>query len=144
MPKTITRLSTRTALRRRFPADFIAEGLDQTRGWFYTLHVLGTALFDKPAFKNVVVNGMVLAADGKKLSKRLRNYPEPEEIFGTTGADSLRFFLMSSPVVGGEDVRFSYDAVNEVRRNVFMTLWNTYSFLSTYAEIDEVATAGSS
>jgi isoleucyl-tRNA synthetase len=119
-----------------FPAQFIAEGLDQTRGWFYTLHVLGTALFDKPAYQNVVVNGMVLAADGKKLSKRLRNYPEPEEIFGTTGADSLRFFLMSSPVVSGEDVRFGYDAVNEVRRNVFMTLWNTYSFLSTYAEID--------
>jgi isoleucyl-tRNA synthetase len=120
-----------------FPADFIAEGLDQTRGWFYTLHVLGTALFDRPAFKNVVVNGMVLAADGKKLSKRLRNYPEPAEIFESTGADSLRFFLMSSPVVGGEDVRFSYDAVNEVRRNVFMTLWNTYSFLSMYAEIDD-------
>jgi isoleucyl-tRNA synthetase len=123
--------------QKAFPADFIAEGLDQTRGWFYTLHVLGTALFDQPAFKNVVVNGMVLAADGKKLSKRLRNYPEPSEIFETTGADSLRFFLMSSPVVGGEDVRFSYDAVNEVRRNVFMTLWNTYSFLSTYAEIDK-------
>ncbi|MDF2461000.1 MAG: isoleucine-tRNA ligase [Candidatus Saccharibacteria bacterium] len=120
-----------------FPADFISEGLDQTRGWFYTLHVLGTALFDKPAFKNVNVNGMVLAADGKKLSKRLRNYPEPSEIFGTTGADSLRFFLMSSPVVSGEDVRFSYDAVNEVRRNVFMTLWNTYSFFTTYAEIDK-------
>ncbi|MDB5178110.1 MAG: isoleucine-tRNA ligase [Patescibacteria group bacterium] len=120
-----------------FPAEFIAEGLDQTRGWFYTLHVLGTALFDKPAFKNVVVNGMVLAADGKKLSKRLRNYPEPSEIFEGTGADSLRLFLMSSPVVNGEDVRFSYDAVNEVKRNVFMTLWNTYSFLSMYAEIDK-------
>jgi isoleucyl-tRNA synthetase len=117
-----------------FPAEFIAEGIDQTRGWFYTLHVLGSALFDKPAFKNVVVNGMVLAADGKKLSKRLRNYPEPSEIFDGTGADSLRFFLMSSPVVSGEDVRFSYDAVNEVKRNVFMTLWNTYAFLATYAD----------
>jgi isoleucyl-tRNA synthetase len=123
--------------KQTFPAAFIAEGLDQTRGWFYTLHVLGTALFDQPAFKNVVVNGMVLAADGKKLSKRLRNYPEPEEIFGTTGADSLRFYLMASPVVSGEDVRFGYDMVNEVRRNVFMTLWNSYSFLSTYAEIDK-------
>jgi isoleucyl-tRNA synthetase len=125
------------AFEQAFPAEFIAEGLDQTRGWFYTLHVLGTALFDKPAFKNVVVNGMVLAADGKKLSKRLRNYPEPSEIFEGTGADSLRFFLMSSPVVSGEDVRFSYDAVNEVKRNVFMTLWNTYSFFSMYAEIDK-------
>jgi isoleucyl-tRNA synthetase len=116
-----------------FPAEFIAEGPDQTRGWFYTLHVLAIALFDKPAFRNVVVNGNVLAADGKKLSKRLRNYPEPSEIFDTTGADSLRFFLMSSPVVNGEDVRFSYDTVNEVRRNVFMTLWNSYAFLALYA-----------
>ncbi len=119
-----------------FPADFIAEGLDQTRGWFYTLHVLATALFDKPAFKNVVVNGLVLAADGKKLSKRLRNYPDPQELFDKYGADSLRFFLMSSPVVAGEDVRFSADAVGEVYRNVFMTLWNVYSFFSTYAEVD--------
>ncbi len=120
----------------KFPAEFIAEGLDQTRGWFYTLHVLGTALFDKPAFKNVIVHGMVLAADGKKLSKRLRNYPEPSEIFDGTGADSLRFFLMSSPVENGEDVRFSYDAVNEVKRNVFMTLWNVLSFFTTYAEVE--------
>jgi isoleucyl-tRNA synthetase len=123
-----------TEFDQDFPAEFIAEGVDQTRGWFYTLHVLATALFDKPAFKNVIVNGMVLAGDGKKLSKRLRNYPDPEEIFNGTGADSLRFFLMSSPVVAGEDVRFSYDAVNEVKRNVFMTLWNTYSFLALYAE----------
>jgi len=123
----------RADFEEAFPAEFIAEGVDQTRGWFYTLHVLATALFDKPAFKNVVVNGLVLAADGKKLSKRLRNYPEPSEIFETTGADSLRFFLMSSPVVNGEDVRFSYDTVNEVRRNVFMTLWNTYAFLTLYA-----------
>jgi isoleucyl-tRNA synthetase len=120
-----------------FPADFIAEGLDQTRGWFYTLHVLGTALFDQPAFKNVVVNGLVLAADGRKLSKRLRNYPDPQELFDTTGADSLRFFFMSSPVVGGEDVRFSADGVREVQRNVFMTLWNVHSFFTTYAQTSD-------
>ncbi|HUD11060.1 MAG TPA: isoleucine--tRNA ligase [Candidatus Saccharimonadia bacterium] len=126
----------RVEFEQAFPAEFIAEGLDQTRGWFYTLHALGTMLFNKPAFKNVIVNGMVLAADGKKLSKRLKNYPEPAEIFDSTGADSLRFFLMSSPVVTGEDVRFSYDAVNEVKRNVFMTLWNSFSFFSMYAEID--------
>ncbi len=125
-----------TEFKDKFPAEFIAEGLDQTRGWFYTLHVLGTALFDQPAFKNVIVHGMVLAADGKKLSKRLRNYPEPSEIFEGTGADSLRFFLMSSPVENGEDVRFSFDMVNEVKRNVFMTLYNTYSFFTTYAEVD--------
>jgi isoleucyl-tRNA synthetase len=120
-----------------FPAQFIAEGLDQTRGWFYTLHVLGTALFDRPAFKNVVVNGLVLAADGKKLSKRLKNYPAPAEIFDTYGADSLRFFLMSSPVVAGEDVRFSADHVADVQRNVFLRLWNVYSFFTTYAEIND-------
>ncbi|HEX7259619.1 MAG TPA: isoleucine--tRNA ligase, partial [Candidatus Saccharimonadia bacterium] len=124
-------------LAPHFPAQFIAEGVDQTRGWFYTLHVLATALVDKPAFENVVVNGLVLAADGKKLSKRLRNYPDPSEIFATSGADSLRFFLMSSPVVGGEDVRFSAQAVSEVNRNVFTRLWNVHSFFSTYAEIDK-------
>ena len=118
-----------------FPAEFIAEGLDQTRGWFYTLHVLATALFDKPAYKHVIVNGLVLAGDGKKLSKRLKNYPDPEEVFSTFGADSLRFFLMTSPVVTGEDVRFSADGVSEVTRNLFMTLWNVYSFLTTYAEV---------
>lgn len=121
---------------KAFPAEFIAEGLDQTRGWFYTLHVLGTALMDKPAYKNVVVNGLVLAADGKKLSKRLKNYPDPAELFNTQGADSLRFFLMSSPVVAGEDVRFSAEAVQETARNVFLRLWNVYSFFSTYAEVD--------
>jgi isoleucyl-tRNA synthetase len=121
---------------KTFPAEFIAEGLDQTRGWFYTLHVLGTALFDQPAFKNVVVNGLVLAADGKKLSKRLKNYPDPAELFDTYGADALRFFFMSSPVVAGEDVRFSADHVQEVSRNVFARLWNVHSFFTTYAEID--------
>lgn len=122
--------------KEAFPAEFIAEGLDQTRGWFYTLHVLGTALFGEPAFKNVVVNGLVLAADGKKLSKRLNNYPDPAEIFDQYGADPLRFFLMSSPVVSGEDVRFSGEAVREVQRNVFLRLWNVHSFFTTYAEID--------
>lgn len=120
----------------RFPAEFIAEGQDQTRGWFYTLHVLATLLFDKPSFNNVVVNGLVLAADGKKLSKRLRNYPEPQEIFNKYGADSLRFFFCASPVMSAEDVRFSDDAVGDVYRNVFMTLWNVYSFLTTYAAVD--------
>jgi isoleucyl-tRNA synthetase len=126
----------KTEFKQTFPAQFIAEGLDQTRGWFYTLHVLGTALFDQPAFKNVIVNGLVLAADGKKLSKRLKNYPAPAEIFERYGADALRFFLMSSPVVGGEDVRFSADHVQEVSRNVFARLWNVHSFFTTYAEID--------
>lgn len=81
-----------------FPADFIAEGLDQTRGWFYTLMVLSTALFDKPAFKNLVVNGLVLAADGKKMSKRLQNYPDPMNVVSKYGADALRMYLVNSPV----------------------------------------------
>ncbi|HVE81023.1 MAG TPA: isoleucine--tRNA ligase [Candidatus Dormibacteraeota bacterium] len=122
--------------KESYPADFIAEGLDQTRGWFYTLHVLAAALYDKPAFKNVIVNGLILAADGQKLSKRLKNYPPLEEVFTTTGADVLRFFMISSPAVNGEDVRFSKELLEDVQRNVFLRLWNVYSFFSTYAEID--------
>jgi isoleucyl-tRNA synthetase len=82
---------------RSFPADFIAEGLDQTRGWFYTLTVLSTALFDQPAFKNLIVNGLVLAEDGKKMSKRLKNYPDPTTVVDKYGADALRLYLINSP-----------------------------------------------
>ncbi|MFA7682287.1 MAG: histidine phosphatase family protein, partial [Candidatus Peribacteraceae bacterium] len=116
-----------------FPADFIAEGMDQTRGWFYTLMILSTALFNEPAFKNCVVNGIVLAEDGKKMSKRLKNYPEPMEIVKKYGADAVRFTLMSSPAVRGEDLRFSEKAVAESMRNVLLPLWNSYSFFVTYA-----------
>ncbi|MFA5203486.1 MAG: isoleucine--tRNA ligase [Lentisphaeria bacterium] len=119
-----------------FPADFIAEGLDQTRGWFYTLVVLGAALFDKPAFKNVVVNGLVLAEDGRKMSKRLKNYPDPMVVMGTEGADALRLCLLASPVVRAEDLRFSEKGVREVLRSVLLPLWNSYSFLVTYARVD--------
>jgi isoleucyl-tRNA synthetase len=120
-----------------FPADFIAEGLDQTRGWFYTLHVLSTILFDKPAFKNVIVNGIILAADGEKLSKRKKNYPNPEEVFGTMGVDSMRYLLLSSPAVLADDVRFSAPHVDEIVKKFTLTLWNTYSFFVTYANIDK-------
>ena len=89
-----------------FPADFIAEGLDQTRGWFYTLMVLSTILFDKPPFKNLIVNGMVLASDGKKMSKRLKNYPDPMEVVNAHGADALRLYLINSPVVRAEKLQF--------------------------------------
>jgi isoleucyl-tRNA synthetase len=91
----------------KFPADFIAEGLDQTRGWFYTLLILGTALFDKAPMKNVIVNGIVLAEDGKKMSKSLKNYPDPAIIFDKYGADAMRFYLMNSPVVEAQDFRFT-------------------------------------
>jgi isoleucyl-tRNA synthetase/bisphosphoglycerate-dependent phosphoglycerate mutase len=116
-----------------FPADFIAEGVDQTRGWFYTLMVLATALFDQPAFRNCIVNGIVLAEDGKKMSKRLKNYPEPTEVAERHGADAVRFSLMRSPAVRGEDVRFSEKLIEETVRSVLLPLWNSYSFFVTYA-----------
>ncbi|MGF1664645.1 MAG: isoleucine--tRNA ligase [Acidimicrobiia bacterium] len=124
-----------------FPAQFIAEGLDQTRGWFYTLHVLATSLFDRPSFQNCVVNGMILAEDGRKMSKSLKNYPDPNEIFDDLGADALRAFLINSPVLRAEPLRFSKDGVREVVRTVLLPLWNTYSFFTTYAEADGITLA---
>lgn len=126
----------REAWEARFPADFIAEAIDQTRGWFYTLHVLATALFDKPAYQNVVCSGWVVAADGEKLSKRKKNYAPMDEVFDQYGVDSLRFFMASSPIVNGEDVRFSVDFLRDVQRKVFMTLNNIYNFYKLYAEVD--------
>jgi isoleucyl-tRNA synthetase len=119
-----------------FPADFIAEGLDQTRGWFYTLMVLSVALFDRPAFRNVVVNGLVLAEDGRKMSKRLKNYPDPAYVLDMYGADALRLYLIYSPVVRAEDLRFSEDGVKHVLKSLMIPLWNAYSFFVTYANID--------
>ena len=124
-----------------FPAKFIAEGLDQTRGWFYTLIVLSTALFDMPAFENCVVNGLILADDGRKMSKSLKNYPDPNEIFDVMGADALRAFLINSPVLRAEPLRFSKDGVANVVRTVLLPMWNTYSFFTTYAEADGVTIA---
>lgn len=121
---------------KSFPADFIAEGLDQTRGWFYTLTILSTALFDQPAFKNCIVNGMVLAEDGKKMSKRLKNYPDPQEIFSKYGADALRLYLMQSPAMHAEELRFSEKGLVELMRAVMLPLWNAYSFFASYANID--------
>lgn len=119
-----------------FPADFIAEGLDQTRGWFYTLTILAAALFDVPAFKQVVVNGIVLTTDGKKMSKSAKNYTDPSEVIAEYGADALRLFLMNSGVVRAEDLKYSNDGVKEVLKNVLIPLWNAYSFYVTYANID--------
>ena len=103
--------------------------MDQTRGWFYTLMVLSTALFDKPAFKNNVVNGMVLAADGKKMSKRLKNYPDPVDVVDRYGADALRLYLIDSPVVRGESIRFLESGVRDVVKVVFLPWYNAYRFL---------------
>ena len=119
-----------------FPAEFIAEGLDQTRGWFYTLTVLSAALFDKPAFKNVIVNGMVLAGDGKKMSKRLRNYTPPDELIETFGADALRLFLINSGLVKAEELRFTDDGVKDMVRRALLPWFNSFKFFSTYASVD--------
>jgi isoleucyl-tRNA synthetase len=111
-----------------FPADFIAEGLDQTRGWFYTLMVLSTALFGKPAFKNNIVNGMVLAADGQKMSKRKKNYPDPNLVISKYGADALRMYLVNSPVVRAESLKFKEEGVLGVVKEVFLPLYNVFRF----------------
>jgi isoleucyl-tRNA synthetase len=121
--------------QKTFPADFIAEGLDQTRGWFYTLTVLSTALFGQTAFKNVVVNGIILAEDGQKMSKRLKNYPEPEGVLDKLGADALRLYLINSPVVHAEDMRFSEKGVEQVLRQTLLPFWNAHSFFISYVRI---------
>ena len=122
--------------QHNFPADFISEGLDQTRGWFYTLIVLGAALFDKPAFKNCIVSGMLLAEDGRKMSKRLKNYPEPTEMLDVYGADALRLYLLDSPAMKAEEMRLTEAGIKESLRAVILPLWNAYSFFVTYANID--------
>lgn len=122
-------------VEKNHPADFIAEGIDQTRGWFYTLTVLSAALFDKPAFKNVVVNGILLAEDGNKMSKRLKNYPEPEIVIQKYGADAVRLYMLNSPAVKADDLRFSEKGVELCLRQFLIPLWNAYSFFQTYADI---------
>ena len=119
-----------------FPADFIAEGLDQTRGWFYTLMLLGTMLFGKSPYKNVVVNGLVLAEDGKKMSKRLKNYPDPTKMLDTYGADAIRLYMIYSPVVRAENLKFSENGVKQILRDLLIPWWNAYSFFVTYANVD--------
>ena len=122
-----------------FPADFIAEGLDQTRGWFYTLMVLGTCLFDQSPYKNVIVNGLVLAEDGKKMSKRLKNYPDPTKMLDTYGADAIRLYMIYSPVVKAESLKFSEKGVQQLMRDLLIPWWNAYSFFVTYANVDGFA-----
>jgi isoleucyl-tRNA synthetase len=130
----------RAWFEKHFPADFIVEYVAQTRGWFYTLMVLGTALFDKPPFQNVICHGVVVAADGQKLSKRLRNYPPPEEVFEKYGSDALRWHLMASPILRGGDLAISKDGAEfaEVLRLVLMPVWNAWYFLALYGNADGV------
>ncbi len=125
-----------------YPADFIAEGLDQTRGWFYTLMVIGTALYDQAPFKNVVVNGLVLAEDGKKMSKSLKNYPDPNELLDKHGADALRLYMIDSPVVKAQELKFSETGVVDVVRRILLRWWNSYAFFINYANIDDFRPKG--
>ena len=125
-----------------FPANFISEGLDQTRGWFYTLTVLAAQLFDKPAFENCIVNGIVLASDGRKMSKSLRNYTDPVEAIDKFGADSIRLFLMHSAVVKADEIRYSDDSVRDIIKSIILPLWNSYSFFVQYANIDGITCTG--
>ncbi|MBQ4553738.1 MAG: isoleucine--tRNA ligase [Spirochaetaceae bacterium] len=125
-----------------FPAKFISEGLDQTRGWFYTLTVLAAALFDRPAFENCVVNGLVLASDGKKMSKSLRNYTDPVLVIQQFGADALRLFLMHSAAVKADDLKYTDDGVRDILKGILIPLWNSYSFFVTYANIDNITPTG--
>ncbi|WP_285117018.1 isoleucine--tRNA ligase [Leifsonia sp. fls2-241-R2A-40a] len=115
------------------PADFIVEYIGQTRGWFYLLHTLATALFDRPAFKNVISHGIVLGSDGQKMSKSLRNYPDVNEVFDRDGSDAMRWFLMSSPVLRGGNLVVTEEGIREGVRQVLLPLWNTWYFFSLYA-----------
>lgn len=109
-----------------FPADFIAEGVDQTRGWFYTLLVVSNSLFNKAPFKNVIVNGLVLASDGQKMSKRKKNYPDPMEVVNKYGADALRLYLINSPVVRAENLRFKEEGVRDLLKDVFLPWYKPF------------------
>ncbi len=115
------------------PGDFIVEYIGQTRGWFYTLHVLATALFDRPAFKTCVAHGIVLGSDGQKMSKSLRNYPDVSEVFDRDGSDAMRWFLMASPILRGGNLIVTEQGIREGVRQVQLPLWNAYSFLALYA-----------
>jgi isoleucyl-tRNA synthetase len=122
--------------RSHLPADFVVEYIGQTRAWFYNLHVLATALFDKPAFSTCVVHGVILGNDGQKMSKRLRNYPDPEEMFNKHGADAVRWSLLNSPVLRGQDLRVTESDISKGLSEVVIPLWNAYKFFSEYANID--------
>jgi isoleucyl-tRNA synthetase len=124
---------------QHYPGDFIVEYIGQTRGWFYTMHVLATALFDRPAFRTCVSHGIVLGDDGRKMSKSLRNYPDPMMVFDTYGSDAMRWYLLSSPILRGADVSVTEDGVRDTVRHVLLPLWNTWYFLTLYSNAAGVA-----
>ncbi len=124
------------------PADFIVEYIGQTRGWFYVMHVLSTAIFDRPAFRNVLSHGIVLGSDGQKMSKSLRNYPDVSEVFDRDGADAMRWFLMSSSVIRGGNISVTEEAIRAGVREFLLPLWNTYYFFALYANAAAPPTEG--
>ena len=124
-----------------YPGDFIVEYLPQVRGWFYTMHVLATALFDRPAFRNSVVHGIVLGSDGRKMSKSLRNYPDVYEVFDTYGADAMRWYLVSSPVLRGGDMAVTESGIRDAVRQVLLPLWNVWYFFALYANAEGYSAA---
>jgi isoleucyl-tRNA synthetase len=126
------------------PADFIVEYIGQTRGWFYVMHVLATALFDRPAFSNVISHGIVLGSDGQKMSKSLRNYPDVSEVFDRDGADAMRWFLMSSSVIRGGNLVVTEEGIREGVRQFLLPLWSTYYFFTLYANASTGLSAGAS
>jgi len=125
-----------TWFENHYPGDFIVEYIAQTRGWFYTMHVLATALFDRPAFSTCVGHGVVLGDDGQKMSKSLRNYPDPMKVFDTYGADAMRWYLLSSPILRGGDFSVSEAGIRETVRQVSLPMWNTWYFLALYANAE--------
>ncbi len=125
-----------------YPGDFIVEYIGQTRGWFYTLHVLATALFDRPSFRTCVSHGIVLGNDGRKMSKSLRNYPDVNEVFDTYGSDAMRWFLMASPILRGGNLVVTEQGIREGVRQALLPLWNSYYFFALYANAEDYTGAG--
>ena len=121
------------AFQNRFPADFVVEYIPQTRAWFYVMHAISSILFGRAPFKNVLTTGTILAEDGAKMSKSKNNYPDPNLVIEKYGADALRFYLLTSPVVNGEDINFSEKIVAETGRKVNMLVYNVWSFYRMYA-----------
>jgi isoleucyl-tRNA synthetase len=124
-----------------YPGDFIVEYIGQTRGWFYTLHVLATALFDRPAFRSCVSHGIILGSDGQKMSKSLRNYPDVNEVFDTYGSDAMRWFLMASPILRGGNLVVAESAIRDAVRQAILPLWNSYYFFALYANAESYQAA---
>jgi isoleucyl-tRNA synthetase len=131
-------------MENSFPADFIVEYIGQVRAWFYVMHVVGVALFDKRAFTNVITTGIVMGSDGRKMSKSYGNYPDPKATIQKYGADAIRFYMANSPLLNGGNMDFKEEGIVEVIKKVILPMWNTYSFFTTYANIDKFTPTGKS